>query len=205
MACLNITSLSKHIDEYVLLHNNSLDLLAINETCLYETIADNEISISGYNIVRRDRSLNGRNGGGICFYGRSNINYIVREDLVSDQLENVSIAIVKPRSKPFIVAKWYRPPNSPVELFSAFEDFAGKLDADGKEYYIMGDFNCNMLPASFYDANTQALLKQLITEPTRIMPSSSTLIDVIFTNLPNNTTCSGVSHIGISDHSLSYV
>ena len=31
-----------------------------------------------------------------------------------------------------------------------------------------------------------------------------TLIDVIFTNLPDNTTCSGVSHIGISDHSLSY-
>ena len=48
-------------------------------------------------------------------------------------------------------------------------------------------------------------LKQLITEPTRITPLSSTLIDVIFTNLPDNTTCSGVSHIGISDHSLIYV
>ena len=214
MACLNITSLSKHIDELrVLLQNNSLDLLAINETRLNETIADNEISISGYNIVRRDRPLNGRNGGGVCFYVRSNINYIVRADLVSDQLENLSIEIIKPRSKRFIVATWYRPPNSPFELFSTFEDFVGKLDADGKEYYIMGDFNCNMLPASFYNAYTQALLnitdiynlKQLITEPTRITPLSSTLIDVIFTNLPDNTTCSGVSHIGISDHSLIYV
>ena len=62
--------------------------------------------------------------------------------------------------------------------------------------------NCNMLPASFYNANTQALLnitdiynlKQLITEPTRNTPLSSTLIDVIFTNLPDNTTCSWVSH-----------
>ena len=214
MACLNITSLSKHIDELrVLLQNNSLDLLPINETRLNETIADNEIRISGYNIVRRDRPLNGRNGGGVCFYVRSNINYIVREDLVSDQLENLSIEIIKPRSKPFIVATWYRPPNSPFELFSTFEDFVGKLDADGKEYYIMVDFNCNMLPASFYNANTQALLnitdiynlKQLITEPTRITPLSSTLIDVIFTNFPDNTTCSGVSHIGISDHSLIYV
>ena len=59
--------------------------------------------------------------------------------------------------------------------------------------------NCNMLPASFYNANTQDVLnitdiynlKQLITEPTRITPLSSTLIDVIFTNLPDNTTCSG--------------
>ena len=123
MACLNITSLSKHIDELrVLLQNNNLDLLAINETRLNETIADNEISISGYNIVRRDRPLNGRNGGGVCFYVRSNINYIVREDLVSDQLENLSFEIIKPRSKPFIVATWYRPPNSPFELFSTFED-----------------------------------------------------------------------------------
>ena len=52
----------------------------------------------------------------------------------------------------------------------------------------MGDFNCNMLPASFYNANTQSLLnitdiynfkifkKQLITEPTRITPLSSTLL-----------------------------
>ena len=123
------------------------------------------------------------------------------------------LEIIKPGSKPFIVATWYRPLNSPFELFSTFEDFVGKLDADGKEYYLMGDFNCSMLPASFYNANTQALLnitdiynlKQLITEPTRITPLSSTLIDVIFTNLPDNTTCSGVSHIGISDHSLIYV
>ena len=50
----------------------------------------------------------------------------------------------------------------------------------------MGDFNCNMLPASFYNANTQSLLnitdiynlKQLITEPTRITLLSSTLLVV---------------------------
>ena len=49
------------------------------------------------------------------------------------------------------------------------------------------------------------LLPLLITKPTRITPLSSTLIDVIFTNLLDNTTCSGVSHFGISDHSLIYV
>lgn len=42
-------------------------------------------------IVRRDRPLNGQNGGGVCFF-----NYVVREDLVSDQLENLSIEIIKP-------------------------------------------------------------------------------------------------------------
>ena len=100
--------------------------------------------VDGYDIVRRDRPLNDRNGGGVCFYVRSNINYDVRKDLVFDQLESLSIEISKPRSKSFIVATWYRPPNSPFELLSYFESFVGKLDTEGKEYYLMGDFNCNL-------------------------------------------------------------
>ena len=48
-------------------------------------------------------------------------------------------------------------------------------------------------------------MKQLIRELIRITPLSSTLIDVIFTSHPNNISCSGVSHISISDHSLVFV
>ena len=115
---------------------------------------------------------------------RSNINYNVRKDLVFDQLESLAVEISKPRSKSFIVATWYRPPNSPFELFSDFESFVGKLDAVGKEYYLMGDLNCNMLSSSLNNVNTQALLnitdiynlKQLINEPTRVTPVSSTLL-----------------------------
>ena len=82
MACLNITSLPRHIDELrIILYSKCLDLLAINETRLHDIIADNEVSVDGYDIVRRDRPVNGRNGGGVCFYIRSNINYVVRKDL----------------------------------------------------------------------------------------------------------------------------
>ena len=76
----------------------------------------------------------------------------------------------------------------------------------------MGDLNCNTLPSSLNNANTQALLNiadiyniKLITEPTRVTPMSSTLIYVIFTSHPDNVSCSGVSHVGISNHSLIYV
>jgi len=44
--------------------------------------------------------------------------------------------------------------------------------------------------------------QQLITEPTRITQMSSTLIDVIFTNCPDNVLCSGVCHVSISDHCM---
>ena len=211
MACLNITSLPKHIDELrIFLHNKYLDILAINETRLHEEISDDVVRIEGYDIVRRDRPLNGRNGGGVCFYIRTSVNYIVRKDLEFANLENLSVEIFKPRAKPFVVSTWYRPPNSSSELFGDFEAFVGRLDSEGKEYYIMGDLNCNMLPTSCINVNTQTLLniadiynlKQLIREPTRITPSSSTLIDLIFTSHLNNISCSGVSHISISDHSL---
>ena len=69
------------------------------------------------------------------------------------------------------------------------------------------------MASAHFNTNTRLLceisdtygLQQLITEPTRITESSSSLIDVIFTNCINRVVCSGVLHIGISDHSLIYV
>ena len=47
--------------------------------------------------------------------------------------------------------------------------------------------------------------KQLIKKPTRVTAKTRTLIDVIITQLGNTSvTASGVTHLGISDHSLVY-
>ena len=128
-----------------------------------------------------------------------------------DELENVCISINKPRSKPFLIVTWYRPPNSVVEKFSHLETLLGKLDAENIVYYLVGDLNCD-LSSTVLDHSSRLLiditekynLQQLITEQTRITNSSSTLIDHIFTNAPDRVVCSGVSHISISDHSLVY-
>ena len=72
----------------------------------------------------------------------------------------------------------------------------------------MGDINCDLLSEN--NAYVSALLnvsdvyglKQLITEPTRITHSSSSIIDLIFTIKPDLVSFSGVSCFGISDHSL---
>ena len=45
-------------------------------------------------------------------------------------------------------------------------------------------------------------LQQLISEPTRITPTSSTFIDLIYTNCADKIACSGVRHIAISDHRM---
>ena len=106
MANLNMTSLLKHLDELrILLADNSIDVLAINEIRLdFSISADCELFIPGYEIFRRDRSINGRHGGGVYFYVRSTINYTPRLDLYIDHLENLCIEI--------LVITWYRPPDS---------------------------------------------------------------------------------------------
>ncbi|CAH3157630.1 unnamed protein product [Porites lobata] len=115
LASLNINKLITHIDQLrILLARKEIDILSINETKLNETISDNEVNISGYDIIRRDRITNG--GGGVCFYVKSSIIFTIRNDLNMDTLENLCLEIQKPRSKPFVVATWYRPPDSPIGI-----------------------------------------------------------------------------------------
>ena len=75
----------------------------------------------------------------------------------------------------------------------------------------MGDLNCDISKTP-QDPNTRKLLfsfslyqfDQLINEPTRVTRTSATMIDLFFTNKPENILQSGVIHLGISDHSLIY-
>ena len=140
------------------------------------------------------------------------MNYRIRNDLNNDHLECLFVEISKPRSTPFLVGTWYRPPSSPPNLFSEFEKVIAKIDAENKELYLLGDINCNLLPeANTYDSShlTNIFdifgLSQLITEPTRVTPVSKTLIDLCITNSLEKVTNSGVIHLGISDHSLVFL
>jgi len=65
MACLNINSLVKHVDELrVSLVEFSFDILAIiNETNLEESIKSSELHLPGYEFIRRDRNRHGGGGG----------------------------------------------------------------------------------------------------------------------------------------------
>ena len=44
-------------------------------------------------------------------------NYQIRNDICDDRLECVVIEIIRPHSRPFIVSTWYKPPNSPQDIF----------------------------------------------------------------------------------------
>ena len=77
-----------------------IDILAVNETRLNNTISSGEVAVSGYILERNDRN---REGGGIALYIRDTINYDRLCDLEYESLECIGIKVVKPKVKPFIV------------------------------------------------------------------------------------------------------
>ena len=66
------------------------------------------IVLKGYETVRKDRN---RHGGGVIFYIRNSINYKIRNDLDFDNLESITVEVIKLKTKPFLVNTSYRPPN----------------------------------------------------------------------------------------------
>ena len=126
IASLHIASLPAHIDELRLfMADKNLDVLAINETRLSDSIDNSCIHFQGYDIVRRDRN---RNGGGVCLYIRSSINFKTRSSLKSDIYEAIVVEIFKPNSQPFCIVAVYRPPGTEDEFFCYLEDVIKSLD-----------------------------------------------------------------------------
>jgi hypothetical protein len=85
------------------------------------------------------------------------------------------------------------------------------IDSDHQEIYLLGDLNCDMLDSSSHVTKRSNLLmesyqlSQVITQPTRVTQSSSTLIDVCITSNPEHIILSDVISLGISDHNLIHV
>ena len=155
MAALNINSLIKLIDELkTIIQKTPLDLLAINETRLDDSICDSLVSIPGYDVIRNDRN---RLGGGVAIFIKETIVYKLRQDLFFQNLESISMEICKTHSKPFIISTWYRPPSAGQETFHLFEQLLSKLDDETNESIVLGDFNCDTR-GEFTNSNTRTLM-----------------------------------------------
>ena len=60
LAALNITSIPGHIEElWIYMNSKSIDILAVNETRLDDTISSGEVTVPGYALERNDRNRDG--------------------------------------------------------------------------------------------------------------------------------------------------
>lgn len=194
-----------HDELYAYICNNSIDILALNETWLNTNSETSPYNINDYNFIHIPRE--GRRGGGVAFYIRNNATYKVIS-LPKSGLEQLWIS-VKYQSQNIVLGTAYRPQsvsvNSAAEILSErFSELACTKDI----FVFLGDLNVNLLNNT---RDTQKLtevinsmnLTQIVQEPTRITNKSSSLIDIICTNIPDKLSKVTVNNShGISDHAI---
>ena len=102
---LNVNSLLSKIDELRNIAKCSFAaVIGITETNLDNTVYGSEVTIDGYSFVRNDRN---KKAGGVACYIRSNICYSSKTCL-SDNLENIFIDYLFPKTKPISVGILYK-------------------------------------------------------------------------------------------------
>ena len=106
---------------------------AAERKCSWYRTTNGLVLPPGYDVVRRDRQHHGRNGGGVCLYVKSNLNFKIRDDLANKDLKLIFVQISNPRSRPFLVGTWYRPPSSALHLFPLFQEIIDKIDTENSE------------------------------------------------------------------------
>ena len=210
---INIQSLASKYDQlktFVHTLNNydiKLDFILLCETFLTE-MNDKLYMLPGYDFVCNNRS--GGKGGGVAIFIRDDIHFKVREDLTLNygtEFESIFIETTN-SSDNAIVGEIYRVPNTnEVESIKRYEDVARALSSYKGSVIIGTDQNFDFMNIETH-TNTNNLLScfitcgfiPVITKPTRITHTSSTLIDNIYIRANCEVFLSGILKVDLSDH-----
>ena len=180
------------------------DILGICETFLNQEISCNQVPIEGFDHIRKDRSeTQDKSGGGVILYVRNTINCKRRTEYEISKIETIWSEITLPNSKPFLLCTAYRPPNVTSAWIDLLEAELSAAQTSGLELVLMGDINIDFRSCS----NNKWLqmiqlfdLTQMVTDFTRITPSTATIIDHIYTSNPENVVECFVPSYAVSDH-----
>ena len=105
----------------------NLSVLVITESKLDQTIPTNLITIPGYHPpVRRDREINGRNGGGVLIYVAEHLIFHHKTDLQLSLYEHIWVDIIY-KNVTFSLNALYRPPLETVASHMTFMNFCNDL------------------------------------------------------------------------------
>jgi len=181
-AHFNPGSLLSNFDEFKSIINNvPLDLIGISESWLKEKHGDHLISISDYNIIRKDRS--GRRAGGVLLYINKGIKYkIIKKNATSSKFDMVFAELSNDNFEKLLVGVVYIPPK--VKSLNNLKQFLIDIVTKYNDILILGDFNCNLRCNSPYVLRFKAFLNSIglnpaSSEPTNFINGSSTCIDLL--------------------------
>jgi len=176
-----------------------------SETWLNSNISDDKVMIDNYVLYRKDR---GSRGGGLLTYVSSNLTAgLILPTVNSLHFECLFVKIILQENKRLIIGNIYKPSNAPAGTTECILSTVNSLDCTS-EKIILGDFNsCWADNSSRNDCNLfhSINLTQIINEPTRVGPSSSSLLDWIQVSHPDRILQSGVLPESLSDHSIVFL
>ena len=176
--------------------------MCISETWLTPVMQNHFIKIPEYSIYRCD----GGRGGGVCIYIRDHLKVtcITPELERPPLIEDLWMTIQCNKFPSFILGCVYRHPHALRESFDYLSDIFSLMNLKNKPILILGDFNDDLLLSNNKIGNIIKTLhlSQLISKPTRITSSSSTLLDLVITNNPNFIVHSDALSCPVGDHEL---
>ena len=207
----NLNSISPHnytklflLKAYIAIHK--FDIICLSETYLDSstTSDDDNLAISGYNLIRSDHPSNNKRGG-VCIYYK---NFLPLRVLGIQYLQECINFELNIGGKICNFISLYRSPSQTQDEFEKFIDnlelnletlcqnnpflivLIGDLNAKSKNWYSHDKISHK--GNEIENVTAQFGLQQLVKEPTHISNNSSSCMDLIFTSQPNLITDSGV-------------
>lgn len=213
---LNARSLLHHFDEIsVSFLDGCFDVVICTESWLHANCASSLIHVQGYCTYRLDRhtinhSGGTKRGGGIIVYVKEGIKVSEWPNLdVSDEdllLECISLTCKQGMRRNVNLTAVYRPPTGRVQsVIDRLEALVEtiRLSTSG-DTVVIGDLNVDLLADNLQSRKLKQFtnscrLDQIIEEPTRITPTSETLIDHVYSNI-SHVKSVGALNCFITDH-----
>jgi len=215
---INICSLRNKVHVITkLITTYNIDILAVSETWLDNSVSDGEVDIPTTTLYRKDRpcpsqcscklaSSPCRKGGGVCLYVRSCLPVTRLDKFSHPDLELLWVRYEASRGRRIIVGCLYRPPS---QLTAYWEVLAEAIDTiDTEEAILMGDLNVDFFSEqsnAYKHLKNKILLpcslRNTVKDATRLSPASQTSIDCILTNIDSAPVASA-HDCEASDHRL---
>ena len=195
---LNINSIKNKFESVWELIKDTFDIFLLSESKLDSSFPDDQFSIPGYRIVRKDRD---RNGGGLLLYINEDIPFkIIQNSSLPPTLEVLPIEINLGRFK-FLLIGLYKPPSVSEKEFllhlnKAHNFFSTKYE----NITLIGDFNMQPGNKNLKDFRDLNQLEHLILKPTCYKGKTPSTIDLIITNHKTSFMKSDTCETGLSDH-----
>lgn len=200
---VNAQSLQSNFEEIKMcVTSRDIDVLCVSETWLQTHTPDVFVNIPDYVLYRNDA---GR-GGGVCIYVKKEIRTKLIDLALPNKVgvEDLWLSVQCNKHPAILIGCVYRHPKATKESFEYLQDVFRQLCISKKNFYILGDFNDDMLNkgSKLHGIIKNNRLVQLIDVPTRVTATSATVLDLVVTNNPDSVLGKEVVPNFISDHDL---